>query len=159
MINNRKVHACMRCAQLLTNDTLARVHISSKMLVNDVMCNIYRPFNNGATILNYSHWNQCNQSEVGRANSLVHFRYIYWSSMHCESASAYRVHNQHCVSSEWIAEQGWTDLKLYNHFVIYSFLVPRLGICYITHGNCACMHTAWTVVHCKRNVILQHSHL
>ena len=38
-INNGKVHACMRCVQLSANDSLLRMHVSSKMAANDVICN------------------------------------------------------------------------------------------------------------------------
>ena len=38
MLNIGKVHACTGCEQLLVNDCLSRKHVSSKMVVNDVMC-------------------------------------------------------------------------------------------------------------------------
>ena len=39
LINNGKVHACMRCAHVSANDSLLRVHVSSTIVVNDFMCN------------------------------------------------------------------------------------------------------------------------
>ena len=39
LLTNNTLHACTRCAQLSANDSLWCVHVSSKMVVDDVMCN------------------------------------------------------------------------------------------------------------------------